>query len=251
MPTLGVAIISKNAAAHLDACLQAVSWADVIVALDSGSSDNTLEIARRHGAQIHQSADWPGFGIQKNRCIALLDTDWILALDTDEVLSDALAQEIRQAIQNPQSDVYALPRLSNYCGHWIHHSGWYPDLVPRLFRRGSAHYSDDLVHERLIFSGSPLPFQNNMLHYSFDDLDQVLAKVNSYSTAGARQRQLRGQKSSLGKAVWHGVLAFFRSYLLRRGFLDGREGFILAISNAEGTYYRYLKLMYLNEQTKT
>lgn len=136
---------------------------------------------------------------------------------------------------------------SSYCGRWIRHSGWYPDFVPRLFRRGTARYSDDLVHERLIFSGTAVQFRNEMLHYSFDDLEQVLAKVNSYSSAGARQRLQRGQRSSLGKAIASGLVAFFRSYFLRRGFLDGREGLILAISNAEGTYYRHLKLMYLNE----
>lgn len=250
MPTLGIALITKNAAAHLDACLAAVAWADRIVIVDSGSTDNTLEIAAKYGAEVHQSADWPGFGLQKNRCIACLDTDWILALDADEVLTPALVEEIRAAIAAPQGEVYALPRLSNYCGRWIRHSGWYPDFVSRLFRRGAARYSDDLVHERLIFDGAPVRLKNEMLHYSFDDLDQVLAKVNSYSSAGARQRLQRGQKSGLGKAVWHGVLAFVRSYVLRRGFLDGREGFILAVSNAEGTYYRYLKLMYLNERNQ-
>lgn len=249
MSSLGIAIITKNAAAHLDDCLKAVTWADQLVILDSGSADNTLEIARRYGAKIHQTPDWPGFGPQKNRCIALLDTDWILALDADEVITPELGAEIREAINAPQSDVYALPRLSNYCGRWMRHSGWYPDFVPRLFKRDSARYSEDLVHERLVFDSSPCRLQNEMLHYSFDDLDQVLAKVNSYSTAGARQRQQRGQQAGLGKAIWHGLLAFFRSYVLRRGFLDGREGFILAVSNAEGTYYRYLKLMYLNERT--
>lgn len=251
MPTLGVAIITKNAAAHLDSCLAAVSWADHIVVLDSGSTDTTLDIARAYGAEIHVSADWPGFGPQKNRCMALLNTDWILALDADEVLTPVLAEEIRSVISSAQSDVYALPRLSNYCGRWMRHSGWYPDFVPRLFQRGCARYSDDLVHERLIFSGDALRLKGEILHYSFDDLDQVLLKVNSYSAAGARQRQQRGQHASLGKAVWHGLLAFFRSYVLRKGFLDGREGFILAVSNAEGTYYRYLKLMYLNERPQT
>ncbi|MBS1154244.1 MAG: biosynthesis protein [Proteobacteria bacterium] len=250
MPSIGVAIITKNAAAHLDACLAALSWVDRIVVLDSGSTDNTLDIAHNHNVEIHQTRDWPGFGIQKNRCLALLDTDWILALDADEVLTKELVDEIRSTLAAPQTDVYALPRLSNYCGRWIHHSGWRPDFVYRLFKRGAARYSEDLVHERLVFTGSALRLRNHMLHYSFDDLDQVLAKVNSYSTAGAKQRQQRGQQASLGKAIWHGLLAFVRSYIFRRGFMDGREGFILAVSNAEGTYYRYLKLMYLNERTQ-
>ncbi|SFN02307.1 Glycosyltransferase involved in cell wall bisynthesis [Formivibrio citricus] len=248
MPTLGVAMISRNAAAHLDACLAAVRWADRIVVLDSGSADNTLDIARAHGAEIHVSVDWPGFGVQKNRCLALLDTDWILALDADEVLSPELAEEIRAAVAAPKADVYALPRLSNYCGRWMHHSGWYPDFVPRLFKRGAARYSDDLVHERLIFAGEAVRLQHHLLHHSFDDLSQVLAKIDSYSSAGAQQRLARGERSGLLKAIGKGLWTFIRSYFLKRGFLDGREGFILAVSNAEGAYYRYLKLMYLGEK---
>lgn len=248
MPTLGIALITKNAAAQLDACLAAVAWADKIVVLDSGSTDATLDIAAKYGAQIHVTPDWPGFGIQKNRCIDLVDTDWILALDADEVLTPELTAEIRAALANPQTDVYALPRLSNYCGRWMYHSGWYPDFVPRLFKRGSARYSEDLVHERLIFQGELKRFEHHLLHYSFDDLSQVLAKVNSYSSAGAQQRLQRGERSGLMKAISKGLWTFIRCYLIKRGFLDGREGFILAVSNAEGAYYRHLKLMYLAEK---
>lgn len=248
MPSLGVAIITRNAGRHFDACLRSVSWAQRIVVLDSGSTDDTLEIAARHGAEIHTSTDWPGFGPQKNRVIALLDTDWILALDADEVVPEALATEIRAAIEQPVADVYALPRLSSYCGRWMRHSGWYPDHVSRLFRRGRARYSDDLVHERLCHEGTAVRFTQDLLHYSFDDLGQVLEKVNSYSSAAAEQRHRKGARASLSKALLHGFFAFIRTYVLRRGFLDGREGLILAISNAEGTYYRYLKLMYLHER---
>lgn len=248
MPTLGIALITKNAATQLDACLAAVAWADKIVVLDSGSTDATLDIAAKYGAQIHVTPDWPGFGIQKNRCIDLVDTDWILALDADEVLTPELTAEIRAALANPQTDVYALPRLSNYCGRWMYHSGWYPDFVPRLFKRGLARYSEDLVHERLIFQGELKRFEHHLLHYSFDDLSQVLAKVNSYSSAGAQQRLQRGERSGLMKAISKGLWTFIRCYLIKRGFLDGREGFILAVSNAEGAYYRHLKLMYLAEK---
>jgi len=250
MPTLGIALICKNAAAHLDECLQAVSWADQIVVLDCGSNDATLLIAARHQAEIHTTQDWPGFGIQKNRCIDLLDTDWILALDADEIVPPELATEIRTALSAPLADVYELPRRSNYCGRWIQYSGWQSDYVPRLFKRGCARYSSDLVHEKLLFNGKPTRFNSHLLHYSFDNLTQVLEKINSYSTAGAQQRYLRGEKSGLSTAIIKGLWAFLRSYLFKCGFLDGREGFILAVSNAEGTYYRYLKLMYLNEQQK-
>lgn len=248
MPTLGIAIITKNAAAHLNECLLAAKWADQIVILDSGSSDQTLEIAQSHQVAVHHTSDWPGFGIQKNRALAYLNTDWILALDADEILTPALTDSIRAAISNPTADIYQLARLSNYCGRWIRHSGWQPDHLPRLFKRGCAQYSEDLVHERLLYSGAAPLLAGELLHYSFDNLDDVLDKVNRYSSAGARQRLAKGEKSGLFKAIYKGLWAFLRTYVLQRGFLDGREGFILAVSNAEGTYYRYLKLMYLAEQ---
>ncbi len=248
MPRIGVAIITKNAAAHLNECLQSVAWAQKIVILDSGSTDSTLEIAASYGVEIHQTSDWPGFGIQKNRAIALLDTDWILALDADEVLSETLIHSIQSAIDSETTaQVYKLSRLSNYCGRWIKHAGWYPDHLPRIFKRGAAYYSDDLVHERLIYQGAAPLLAGELLHFSFDHLDDVLDKINRYSKAGAQQRQARGETSHLGKAIYKGMWTFVRTYFLQRGFLDGREGFILAVSNAEGAYYRQLKLMYLNE----
>jgi hypothetical protein len=142
-----------------------------------------------------------------------------------------------------------LPRLSRYCGRDIHHSGWWPDPVCRVFKRGHARFSDDLVHEKIISTGPVWNFQGLLMHDSFQNLDQVLHKLNQYSREGALNLQRKGKKSGLGKAIGHGLWAFFRTYVLQRGFLDGREGFILAVSNAEGTYYRYLKLMYLNEST--
>lgn len=248
MPRIGVAIITKNAAAHLDQCLQSVAWAQQIVVLDSGSTDATLEIAARHGIEIHQTSDWPGFGMQKNRAIALLNTDWVLALDADEVLSETLINSIQSAISSDTpATVYRLSRISNYCGRWIKHAGWYPDHLPRFFQRGAAQYSDDLVHERLIYQGDAPLLAGELLHFSFDNLDNVLDKINRYSKAGAQQRQSRGESSHLGKAIYKGLWTFLRTYFLQRGFLDGREGFILAVSNAEGAYYRQLKLMYLNE----
>lgn len=248
MPTLGVAIITKNAQAHLAACLSSVQWADQIVIVDSGSTDNTLQIAALFGATVHQTSDWPGFGPQKNRALKLMTTDWILVLDADEVLSTELIDHIQDSIQQATSDVYQLSRLSNYCGRWMKHSGWYPDHLPRLFKRGSASFSEDLVHERLIYQGAAPVLNGDLLHYSFDTLDDVLDKINRYSIAGAIQRHQRGQRSGLSKAIYKGLWAFIRTYVLQRGFLDGREGFILAVSNAEGTYYRYLKLMYLAEK---
>jgi glycosyltransferase involved in cell wall biosynthesis len=196
---------------------------------------------------VHSTDDWPGFGAQKNRALDLATGDWVLSLDVDEYLSPELAEEVQRTISAPAADVYSLPRLSSYCGRPMRHSGWWPDHVERLFRRGSARFSDDLVHERLQFAGACARLAQTMHHESFRDLGDVLDKVNRYSTAGARQALQRGRSGSLAKAVGHGLWSFVRTYFFRAGFLDGREGFLLAVSNAEGVYYRYLKLMYLGE----
>ncbi|KVO54490.1 glycosyltransferase family 2 protein [Burkholderia stagnalis] len=241
-PTLGVAIIAHNAARRLAQCLDALAFADDIVVVDGGSTDDTVEIARAHGARVIVAADWPGFGPQKNRALAALSTDWVLSIDTDEVVSDELAAAIRAAIRAPQADVYAIDRLSAFCGRWVHHSGWYPDWIARLFRRGAARFSDDLVHERLVFDSRAARLDGKLFHYSYDDIEAVLRKLDAYSSAGARQRRAAGERATVGKAIRRGLWAFVRTYVLRRGFLDGRAGLMIAVFNAETVYYRFLKL---------
>jgi glycosyltransferase involved in cell wall biosynthesis len=241
-PTLGVALIAHNAGRRLAECLDALSFADAIVVVDGGSADDTVAIARARGARVLVEPDWPGFGPQKNRALAALDTDWILSIDTDEIVTPELAASIRAALRAPQAEVYALDRLSSFCGHWIRHGGWYPDWLPRLFRRGAARFSDDLVHERLVYEGPARRLDGKLLHYSYEDVDAVLRKLDAYSSAGARQRRAAGQRGGFGKALGRGAWAFVRTYVLRRGFLDGRAGFMIAVFNAETVYYRFLKL---------
>ncbi|MCY0387711.1 glycosyltransferase family 2 protein [Robbsia sp. Bb-Pol-6] len=241
-PTLGIAVITLDAAAHLADCLGALSFADRIVLVDSGSRDATLAIAALHGAQIHHRPDWAGFGVQKNRAVDLLDTDWVLVVDADEVVSPALAASIRDVVAADADGVHALDRLSAFCGQWVRHSGWRPDAVPRLFKRGTARFSEDRVHERLVFSGTAALLDGVLLHYSYDDIGAVLRKLDSYSGAGARQRFERGDRASFGKAVRRGLWAFVRTYFLRLGCLDGRAGFMIAVFNAETVYYRFLRL---------
>ncbi|KVN00716.1 MULTISPECIES: glycosyltransferase family 2 protein [unclassified Burkholderia] len=249
-PTLGVALIAHNAAARLAECLDALSFADDIVVVDGGSTDTTVGIAKTHGARVIVAADWPGFGPQKNRAVAALDTDWILSIDTDEIVTPELAASIRAAMRAPRAPVYALDRLSSFCGTWVRHSGWYPDWLPRLFRRGAARFSDDLVHERLVFDGPSAKLDGKLLHYSYEDFETVLRKLDAYSSAGAAQRRAAGKRGGLAKALGRGVWAFVRTYLLRRGFLDGRAGFMIAVFNAETVYYRFLKLGFSRPQKR-
>ena len=253
MPTLSVILITRNEEANLADCLASLEGiAQQVVVVDTNSSDRTLDIAKSYGAVIAQPQDWPGFGPQKNRALDLATGEWVLSLDADERLTPALKSEIVTAIHHSAHvNCFAIPRLSWYCGRFIRYSGWNPDYVDRLFKRGSARFSEDLVHERLITSGQVAKLENPMLHYSFMNYSQVLQKIDRYSTASAQQAFARGKRSSPIKAMLHGLWAFIRTYFLRAGFLDGYQGLTLAISNAEGSYYRYIKIWLLqNEQKK-
>ncbi len=237
---LSVILITKNEARNLRQCLHSVAFADQIVVVDSGSTDGTQAIARDAGALVIETADWPGFGAQKNRALDAATGDWIFSIDADERVTPELAAEIAAVLKTntataaatatastakPVADAYEIPRKSWYCGKFINHAGWSPDYVTRLARRDAVRFSDDLVHERLLVTGRTARLKTPLLHYSFRDFSQVLHKVDMYSTLSARQRHARGQRGSVGKAVLHGLA--------------------LAISNGEGSYYRYLKLWLL------
>ena len=247
--TLSAIVITRNEAHNLDDCLRSMQGlVDEIIVVDSQSTDGTVAIAERHGAKVSRPADWPGFGPQKNRALDLATCDWVLSIDADERLTPELSAEIRAVLQHLDSKVaYEIPRLSWYCGKFIHHAGWQPDYVLRLFKRGSAKFSDDLVHERVVTDCALVKLQNHLLHYSYLNFSQVLSKVEAYSTASAKQAFARGKRSSVGAAVGHGAWAFFRTYVLRAGFLDGSHGLALSISNAETSYYKYLKIWQMQQ----
>jgi glycosyltransferase involved in cell wall biosynthesis len=243
MKSLSVILITKNEEKNLEDCLASISdIADEIIVVDSNSDDQTINIAKKYGALISTPNDWPGFGKQKNRALSLASKEWVLSLDADERLTKDLLLEIRDVLNAPQSDCYSIPRLSWYCGRFMRHSGWNPDYVDRLFKRGTAVFSDHLVHERLLPNGIAIKLKSPILHYSFRDFSQVLQKIDRYSTDSATQALNKGVKSSVPKAVFHGLWTFLRTYFFKLGFLDGAQGLALAISNAEGSYYRYLKL---------
>lgn len=247
---VSVIIITKNAAATVRRCLESVAWADETIVVDSGSTDDTGDICREMGAKLTICSDWPGFGPQKNRALDLATGDWVFSIDADEWVTPELRAEMMAVTGGAATaQAYAMPRRSSFCGRYMKHSGWWPDHVIRLFRRDSARFSDDQAHERLIVTGTTRKLRHPLMHEAITDLDQMIGKMNLYSTASARGLHARGRRASIGTAVLHGAWAFFRTYILRRGFLDGREGFILAIANAEGSYYRYVKLMLESEKT--
>jgi glycosyltransferase involved in cell wall biosynthesis len=244
---LSVIIITKNEGLNIRACLESVAWADEIIVVDSGSQDDTSAICREFTPHVYVH-DWPGFGAQKNRALSHASKDWVLSLDADERVSPELCAEIQSVMREGRKDAYEIPRLSSFCGRYIRHSGWRPDYVTRLFKRTAGHFSDDLVHERVVVNGSTGKLSQSILHESFRDADELLDKINHYSAAGALMLREKGCTATLKKAITHAVWAFLRTYILRAGFLDGREGFMLAVSTAEGTYYRYVKLMLMTDK---
>ena len=245
---LSVIVIAKNEAANIRACLESVSWADEIIVVDSGSTDGTADIAKETGATVYVHADWPGFGPQKNRALGYATGDWIFSIDADERVTPELRREIEQAICKTGIEGYYCPRLSQFCGQYIHHCGWYPDYVLRLFRRNAGRFSDSLVHEVVRLEGKTARLQNPLLHYSYLTQDDVERKVEHYSSAAAQQMFESGKYSSWLGAALSGGWAFVRTYLLRLGVLDGLAGWNIACMNARTTYLKYRKLTALHTQ---
>jgi glycosyltransferase involved in cell wall biosynthesis len=240
VPSLSAIIITKNEAANIGECLEALRFCDERIVVDSGSSDGTLLIAREKGARV-SAHSWKGFGAQKNYALSLAQGDWVLSIDADERVSPALAQAIKAAIASGAADGYEIPRRSSFCGRMMRHSGWFPDRVLRLFRREKGRFSDDLVHERVILDGKLARLKEPLMHYPVARLEDAIRRMDSYSTLGAERIAASDRKVSFLSGITHGAFTFFRIYVLRLGFLDGAEGFLLAVANAEGTYYRYMK----------
>jgi glycosyltransferase involved in cell wall biosynthesis len=238
---LSVIVITKNESASISRCLASVSFADEIIVLDSGSNDNTVALCKKFTEKVF-STDWPGFGLQKQRALDKATHEWVLSIDADEVVSPALKDEIKQAMETVAIDGFEISRLSRYCGKTIKHAGWYPDYVLRLFKRKKGRFTEDLVHERVIVDGLIKQLVEPLEHEAFINPDEVLYKINTYSSLGAKKLYQQGKRTSLIQAIFKGLWTFIRTYLLKMAFLDGQQGLMLAISNAEGTYYKYLKL---------
>ncbi|MDO8989257.1 MAG: glycosyltransferase family 2 protein [Sideroxyarcus sp.] len=250
MPSLSVILITKNEAANIRECLQSVEWADEIIVVDSGSTDDTVAIARAMGVKVYEH-DWPGFGRQKNRALGYATSDWVFSIDADERVTPELRAELEQVMREGTADGYFCPRLSQFCGTYIHHSGWYPDYVLRLFRRGAGRFSDSLVHESVQLTGRSARLKNPLLHYSYLTMDDVERKVEHYSSAAAQQMFEKGKRTTLAGAATSAGWAFVRTYLLRLGVLDGSAGLNIALMNARTTFLKYRKLAILNTGAST
>jgi len=238
MDKLSVIIITKDEAENIRACLETVKWADEIIVVDSGSVDATVEICRELGAQVHQH-DWPGFGMQKNRALSYATHEWVFSIDADERVSVELKEQLINAMKKVSEDGFYVPRLSQFCGRFIRHSGWYPDYVLRLFKRTRGRFSDDMVHERVILEGVAGRLTSPLLHYSYLNEADVRRKTEQYAKAGALQMMKKGKTATFADAPLRAGWAFIRTYFLRLGFLDGIAGFNVAKMNFRTTYLKY------------
>ncbi len=238
---LSAIVIAKNEAHNIEACLDSLAFCDQRIVVDGDSDDGTASLAAAKGASVTVRKEWLGFGHQKNLALSLATGEWVLSVDADERVSSELAAEIRRVITEGLSQAYEMPRLSTFCGRPMRHSGWYPDYVLRLFRRDRARFSDDLVHERVICDGEIGRLRHPLTHHPVLRLEDALSRMDRYSSARAEMIVSSGRRVSFFTGIVRGWWTFMQSYFIRLGFLDGREGFLLAVANAEGAYYRYMK----------
>jgi glycosyltransferase involved in cell wall biosynthesis len=241
---LSAVLITRNAANVLDTCLESLAFVDEIVVVDSASSDGTIEIARRHGARVVQK-EWLGFGRQKQFAVEQAAHDWVLCLDADERVSPELAASIAAAVVAPVSPVYRMARRNRFLGRWLSHGEGYPDWSPRLFNRLNARWSDDLVHEKVLYSVTPGTLKGDLMHDSADDLAAYLDRQNRYTTLAARQAFELGRNVGLLHLLLSPVVRMFKFYVFRLGFLDGLPGLLHISIGCMNSYVKYAKLIEL------
>ena len=251
--TLSVIVITKNEADRLDQCLRSIqALADEIIVYDSGSQDNTLEIAAQYTDKIFQT-DWPGYGPQKQRALSSAKCDWVLSIDADEVVSDDLAREIVGVLnQDPEEVAFRIPWAVINFGKRLDY-GNSSRSVKRLFRRKGACFTQAIVHEKVILPpGSRVgKLKGRLIHYSIRDFEHYLMKNRTYSWLGAQKRFKAGKKGwGLPGAVFRAFWVFFRCYIIRRGFLDGQVGFLVAVMYSQGAFNKYAGLWTLQRMER-
>jgi glycosyltransferase involved in cell wall biosynthesis len=236
---LSLVVITKNEADRIGKLLKSANIADEIVVVDSGSTDNTVDICRSNGARvIHQ--EWLGYVAQKQFAMDEAQGQWILNLDADEVVSTDSASEILQAIRSagPAVHGFSMPRMSWYLNRWIRHGGWYPDRKLRLVRRGQAKWSGDGLHERLEVSGEVQKLNEPLLHYVYRDISDQVETVNRFSSVTADHRKRPASSGYLLLGLFHAIGKFLECAVWKLGFLDGLPGLVIAVNSA---FYVFLK----------
>ncbi len=241
--SLGCAIITYNEEKNLKRTLKSVSFCDEIVIVDSGSKDGTLDIAKRYTDKIYIQK-WLGYGRQKNFAIDKLSTDWVLSLDADEVVSDALREEIVEELKRPRSNAYALNFQLVFMGKPLRFGGVYPDYHVRLFKKGLFWFEENDVHEGV--RTKAIRLKNPVYHFSYDSLEDYFEKFNKYTTLAAKSRLNRGMKVSKVYPFLRFVFDFFRRFVLKGAFLDGYPGCVYALLSSYYAFVKYAKLVELS-----
>ena len=244
---LSLVVITRDAGAQIADCLASAAFAEETVVVDSGSVDDTVEIARSRGARVIAQA-WLGFGAQKNFAVAQARYDWILCLDADEKVSPELAGAIRSALLQPRHASYAMRRRNRFLGRWLNHGEGYPDWNVRLFDRRRARWSDDPVHEHVLTDGTVGRLDGDLLHASAELLDAYIAKQNNYTTLQAEALYAHGERASIARLVLSPPLRFIRFYVLRAGFLDGVAGLAHITIGCFNSFCKYAKLRALEQE---
>lgn len=241
MAGLSVTIIARDEAAHIEDAIRSVSWADEVVVVDSGSTDGTPDLARRHTERviIHE---WPGYAAQKNYAAAQARHDWILSLDADERATPALADAVSAAVAGPVHAAYSMPRVTWHLGRWIRTTDWYPDYQVRLYDRRRAEWTGRYVHESVRVAGTVGRLRGELQHLAYRDIADHLATIDRYSTYAARQMREDGKRACARHLAGHPPLAFLRNYILRGGFHDGVPGLVISALNAYYVFLKYAKL---------
>jgi len=238
---ISATIITENEERSLPRAIESLRCCDEIVVVDCGSTDRTVAIARQLGARVIET-EWRGYAAQKNFAAEQARYDWIFSLDADEALSEALEAELWQLKKSgPACDAYTVPRLAQYLGRWILHSGWYPDRKVRLYDRRKGRWVGEYVHERVEIRGRVGHLQANLLHFTCNSLSEHLRRLDRYTTLAAQELVARGVKASWPHLLVAPAWTFVRTYLLRLGFLDGFEGLTIAHMAAAYTYLKYAK----------
>ncbi|MGE5299451.1 MAG: glycosyltransferase family 2 protein [Acidobacteriota bacterium] len=247
--SISVAVITKNEAERLPDCLKSISFADDIVVVDSGSSDGTVEIAREFGCRVSVE-DWKGYGPQKNSAVGKCRHEWVLLLDADERIPAETAGVIKEVIRNPLADAYRLRRKNYLHGRWLRHSGYWPDRQIRLVNRNRGSFRGT-IHEQWATSGRVADLEAHIDHYAFSGYSDMLKTLNDYSTIIAEELYSSGRRANSISPVYHGIGMFLKIYFIERGFLDGMDGLVTALTKAGGSFFKYAKLLELQRRERT
>ncbi len=238
---LSAVVITRNAGTQIGVCLASVSFAQEILVVDSGSTDNTLAIAQRFGARIVEK-EWLGFGLQKQFAVDAAANDWVLCLDADEVVSESLKLAILKVLAAPGAMAYEMSRCNRFLGRWLRHGEGYPDWSLRLFHRANARWSDDTVHEKVVADVKPAKLKGDLLHASAESIERYLEKQNRYTSLQADQLLACGKKAGVARLLISPVFRFIKFYFFRLGFLDGLPGLVHVSLGCMNSFNKYAKL---------